>query len=190
MSISSQLDSRAVSPEISDSLWIQKISERKKLLIRWALFFYLVLVFCPITYLYLTPDSESTWYFGLNYAANHHLVMGHDIVWTTGPLSYLILPMDMGSDLAHGLIFQAAMWVFLLAILFDLCFRSGFRLRNLVFFSAFMGLSARLYQYPTTPSAADALLAGSLLLLVLFRLRGGWLRYCAALAGMSVVPLL
>jgi hypothetical protein len=169
---------------------MQEISERKKLVIRWALFFYLVFVFCPITYLYLTPDSESTWYFGLNYAANHHLVMGHDIVWTTGPLSYLILPMDIGSNLARGLIFQAAMWVFLIAILFDLCFRSGFRLRNLVFFSAFIGLSARLYQYPTIPGAPDALLAGCLLLLVNFRLRGGWLRYCAALVGMSVVPLL
>lgn len=58
------------------------------------------------------------------------------------------------------------------------------------FFSAFIGLSARLYQYPTMPGAPDALLAGCLLLLVNFRLRGGWLRYCAALVGMSVVPFL
>jgi len=35
--------------------------------------------------------------------------MGRDIAWTTGPLAYLAAPMDIGNNLAHGLIFQAAM---------------------------------------------------------------------------------
>jgi hypothetical protein len=178
------------SVENSLKLWIQKTSTRQKSLIRWALFIYLCLAFCPVTYLSPVPDPESSWYYALNLAASHHLMMGHDIIWTTGPLSYLILPMDVGHNLAWGLIFQLVIWACLSAILFDLCFRGNVRLRNLAFFSAFIGLSARLFQYPSVLGVADALMFGSLLLLVQFRLRGGWFRYYSAVAALSLVPLL
>jgi len=35
---------------------------------------------------------DNTWFFALNYAAAHHLVMVLDIVWTWGALFYLLFP--------------------------------------------------------------------------------------------------
>ena len=103
--------------------------------LRWALFLYLGLVLCPIRYWAPADQAvDNTWYFALNYAAAHHLAMGQDIVWTWGPLFYLLFPFDIGNNLARGLAFQASLWVLVIAVLWDLFFRSSFPLRNLAFF--------------------------------------------------------
>lgn len=178
--------------EVSDRTWVSKIENAmaaNQRVIRFILFFYLIFAFCPITYLFPIPDSEATWYFALNYAAVHHLGMGRDIVWTTGPLSYLILPMDLGNNLMKALLFQVGMWAFVIAVVYDICFHVAFRLRNLAFFAVFIGLSARLYQYPTIPGASDVLLAGAMLLLLNFHLYGGWWRYSGAVIALSLLPL-
>jgi hypothetical protein len=164
-----------------------------KCFLRAFLFIYLGLILCPIQY--WAPagenDVDNTWIFALNYAAAHHLVLGRDVIWTSGPLAYLAAPMDVGSNLKQGLVFQAALWVVLLAILFDLFFRSTFPLRNLAFFSVFLGLSGPLYHHPPNPlGTGDLLLVGALILLVHSRLRGGIARYFAGLAMLGLVPLI
>jgi hypothetical protein len=126
--------------------------------------------------------------FALNYAAAHHLAVGRDIVWTWGPLSYLLFPFDIGNNLARGLAFQAALWVLIVVILSDLFFRSTFQLRNLTLFSIFIGLSVVGYHQLVHPD--DLLLPAALTLLVHFRLRGGIVRYAAALAIMGLTPLM
>ena len=164
------------------------LSKRVSVLLRWGLFLYLGLVLCPIQY--WAPDHrdvDNTWLFALNYAAAHHLVMGRDIAWTYGPLSYLLFPFDIGNNLAKGLAFQAGFWALLVLILWDVFFRGGFPLRNLAGFSVFVGLSTLdLHQlrFPET-----LLLCPSLILLVHSRLRGGIIRYVAALAIMGLMPL-
>ena len=164
-----------------DALLPQSLfSNRARRLLRVVLLVYLGLVLCPIHYWPLSPVGDNTWYFALNYAASHHLLMGQDIVWTSGPLTWLGAPQNVGSNLAHAILIQGAFWVVLLVMLWDLFFKSNFALRNLVLFSIFLGLSGALY--PVALGLGDILLAGALILLLQFQLRGGMARYLTALA--------
>jgi len=160
--------------------------------LRAVLFAYLGFVLCPVHYWpFIQNNSDNTWLFALNYGAAHHLAMGRDLVWTSGPLAYLAAPMDVGNNLAEGLLFQAVLWIVLLAILWDLFFRARFALKNLAFFSVFIGLSGPQYHHLPNPlGAGNLLLAGALILFVLFQLRGGMTRYITALIMLGFVPLI
>src|SRR3954469_22751865 len=90
---------------------------------RIALFLFCVLLVCPLRYWPLGRDVDSTWRFALNFAAAHGLVAGRDVVFTYGPLGYLVFPEDTGNNLMAGLAFQSALWAVLGTILFQLFFR-------------------------------------------------------------------
>jgi len=94
--------------------------------LRIALFLFAVLLACPIRYWPLGQNIDSTWRYALNFAAAHHLIAGRDVVFTYGPLGYLVFPEDQGGNLVAGLIFQSALWVVLGAILSDLYFFAGY----------------------------------------------------------------
>jgi hypothetical protein len=165
------------------------LTARAKASLRWALFLYLALVLCPIRYLAPTPKTiDNSWFFALNYAAAHHQVMGQDIAWTWGPLFYLLFPFDIGTNLARGLAFQVSLWILIIAVLWDLFFRGSFPLRNLAVFSIFTGLS--ILDYHQVPYPGNLLLYPALALLVHFRLRGGIVRYVAALAIVGLMSLI
>lgn len=159
-----------------------------KSILRTLLFVYSVLIVCPIGYWPFAADMDNTWYFALNYAAAHHLTHGLDIIWTTGPLSYLTVPQAIGHNLAQGLIFQIAIWAVAMLVLADVFFRSGYTLRQAAFFSIFLGLSGRLYQFPSPLGLGDLLFAAALILLVQFQLRGGLGRLIGAFAMLGLLP--
>jgi hypothetical protein len=166
-------------------------SKRANVVLRWIVLLYPCLTLCPIRYCAPTNQGlqhlDNTWMFALNYAAAHHLVLGRDIAWTYGPLACLLVPFDVGHNLAKGLAFQGALWVLVIAILWDLFFRGGFPLRNLALFSILIGLSVVDYHQPVYPG--DILLPAALILLVHFRLRGGIIRYFTALGLLGLIPL-
>jgi hypothetical protein len=159
---------------------------------RWVLFLYLLMVLCPVRYWpFNLNDWDNTWVFALNYGVEHHLVFGRDIDWTSGPLAYLAAPMDIGNNLAAGLLFQAALWIVLCAILWDVFFRGSAPLKNLAFFSLFVGLSGPQYHHLPNPLGPGGLLfVGGLILLVQFHLRGGLSRYVTALVMLGIFPLI
>jgi hypothetical protein len=164
------------------------LSTRVNVALRWALFLYLGFILCPIRYCAPTPDSvDNTWFFALNYTAAHHSIMGRGPCVEAGPLFYLLVPLDIGNNLARGLAFQAALWVLVIVVLWDLFFRGGFPLRNLAVFSIFIGLSTLDYHQVLYPG--NLLLTAALVVLVHFRLRGGIMRYIGALAMMGLMPL-
>ena len=154
--------------------------------LRLLLFIYLALVFCPIRYWTLAPYGDNTWISALNYAAVHHLVPGREIVWTAGPMAWLGAPQDFGANLAHAILFQAAVWILLLAILWDLCFRGNFPLMNLALFVICVALSGTVFAVAV--GLADMLIAAALLLLLQFHLRGGRARYAVAMAMLGLIP--
>jgi hypothetical protein len=156
---------------------------------RWLLFLFAALLACPIRYWPLDPNWDNTWIFALNYAAAHGLAFGRDVVWTTGPLGYLVFPQDIGQNLGHALIFQSIVWVVLIAILADLFFRAGFKVRNLALFTTFFAMSAPLYWF-NYMGLDSLLLMGALVLLMVERLRGGMERYAVALALIGIIPLI
>jgi hypothetical protein len=156
---------------------------------RAALFLWTILIACPVRYWPIDDTIDNTWVFALNYAAAHGLAIGRDVVWTTGPLGYLVFPQDIGANLAHALVFQGVLWAVLIAIFADLFYFAGVSLRNLVFFAIFFSLSAPLYWF-NYMGPENLILAAVLVLLVNARRRGGLGRYVVALALTGIIPLI
>jgi hypothetical protein len=161
---------------------------KSELALRWALFFYLSWIFCPIRY--CAPDrltAENTWFFALNYAAAHHLTFGRDFVWTWGPLAYLLVPFHLGDNLWHALIFQAMLWTLLAFAFWDLSIRADFPARNLQLFTLFMVIYAVNFSMEVNPN--NPLLPLALIFLVQYHLRGGVPRLLLALTVLGIMPL-
>lgn len=155
---------------------------------RVALFFYVLIVLAPFSFVPLSPSVDRTWEFALNWGAAHGLDLGKDLIWTTGPLWYLAFPLDIGNNLSQALAFQWIEWMVLAAIFADLFFRCGFALGNLAAFAVFFGLSAPLYSPSSGPE--NRLVAAALVLLIAARWRGGRFRYLAALILAGLAPLI
>ena len=116
-----------------NSLWTRLFSTGAA--VRALLFVWTCLIACPIRYWSIHASEDNTWVFAINYAAAHGLATGRDIVWTTGPLGYLIFPQDIGANLVHALVFQGVLWAVLIAIFADLFYFSLVHQRNLAFFT-------------------------------------------------------
>ncbi len=156
--------------------------------LRLALFLFTLLLVCPIRFWPMGRDVDATWRFALNFAAAHGMVAGRDIVFTYGPLGYLLFPEHMGGNLAAGLAFQCALWLVLGAILFDLFFRVGLRVRNLALFVLCFVLAVPMFWFNSS-GGENLLLAGAFLLIVVYQMRGSAWRYGAALVLVGVLPL-
>jgi len=156
---------------------------------RWLLLAYLVFIFCPYRYCVPLKDPvDSTWFFAVNYAAAHHLVIGRDIFWTYGPLAYLLVPFDIGNNLAWALAAQTVLWVLFAAAIWDLFIRSRISLLNLIAFSILLALTSVNYWQELYPG--NLLLCVALIFLVHFHLRGGRARLLVALIMMGMMPLI
>ena len=165
------------------------IGSKAKIVLRVLLFLWTIAVACPIRYWVISSQWDNTWVYVLNYAAAHGLSFGRDVIWTSGPLGYLVFPQDVGNNLAHALVFQCIVWVVLIAIYADLYFRSGFPLRNLAMFAVYFGLSGPLYWF-NYMGMENLLLGAALTLLVVTRFRGGMTRYVIALVLIGIIPLI
>ena len=154
---------------------------------RIALFSYVLLISCPIRYWPLESGIDGGWLFALNFAAAQGPAAASRMVFTMGPLTYLLCPQHIGGNLVHGLAFQAGLWLCLAAIYQDLFFRAGFPLRNLALFSFCLGLATPMFWFAYVGSE-NLMLVGALVLLVVFHARGGLGRYAAALALVGLLP--
>jgi hypothetical protein len=148
----------------------------------------MLVIACPIRYWALEIGVDATWRFALNYAPLHGYAIGRDYVYTTGPLVHLLFPEHFGNNLRDGLIFQFCLWAVLGAILFDVFARGGFRLRNLAVFAAGFCLTSPFFWFNSL-GPENLMLVAALLLLVMYRLRGEWLRYVGALLFIGAMPL-
>lgn len=168
--------------------WSRTLLDDRSAIARVVLFLYIVLVACPLRYWPLRDGIDETWRFVLNYAPNHGYTFGRDIVYNCGPLTYLMMPENIGNNLALGLAFQALLWLILAAIFADLFFRGGFRIWNLVLFSICFGLAAPLFWFNSF-GPENLIVSGILLLIIMFQLHGGWARYTAALLLIGALPM-
>ena len=155
---------------------------------RIALYAYVVLIACPIRYWPLESGHDETWRFALNYASAQGSAVASETVFSMGPLSYLLFPQHVGGNLAHGLLFQAGLWLILATIFADIFFRAGFPLRNLAMFSFCFALATPLFWFNSV-GTENLMLAGALMLIVVFHLRGSLARYLAALALVGLLPM-
>jgi hypothetical protein len=153
-----------------------------------ALYAFVVLLACPIRYWPLEDGADATWRFALNYAAAQGSDVARQIVFTMGPLGYLLFPQHVGNNLIRGLLFQMCLWLVLAAILADIFFRVGFRLRNLALFSFCFALATPLFWFDYV-GTENLIIAGVLMLIVVFQLRGSRSRYLGALVLIGSLPL-
>ena len=157
-------------------------------LARVALYAFVVLIACPIRYWPLGSGEDATWRYALNYAAAQGSAVASQIVFTMGPLNYLLFPENIGKNLAHGLFFQFGLWLVLATIFADFFFRADFSLRNLALFSFFFALATPLFWFASM-GTEDLIFSGALILIVVFQLRGSLVRYLIALALVGLLPM-
>ena len=163
-------------------------SGRAGKLTRIALYLYVILIACPIRYWPMGRDVDSTWIFALNYASNYSAEAGNETIFTMGPLGYLIFPQNFGGNLAHGLLFQAGLWLILAAIFADIFFRAQFPLRNIALFTFCFALATPYFWFDYV-GTENLMLAGALMLVVVFHRRGSWARYMAVLLLVGLLPM-
>ncbi len=112
---------------------------------RILLFAYIACVGYSIRYHVAASDLDGAWAVGLNYAQTHGFIHGRDIAFTYGPLSYLILPMAMGSNLGFGILFQLFFWAAFIAMAAWIAFVRRAPLVNLLIFALCLYPGTRLF---------------------------------------------
>jgi hypothetical protein len=158
-------------------------------IMRWLLVLYVTLVACPMRFWMIRDsDLDYTWVFALNYGAVHGMSFGRDLQWTTGPLSYLTFPQNMGHNLVQGLLFQAVLWAVLAITFADRFLHSGIPLRRLIFFSLAVGCASPLFWF--FRNTEPLYLMAALILLVMVRFHGGTIRYVTALVIIGIIPFI
>ena len=78
---------------------------------RLLLTLYVTLLMLPFRFHAAATGLDSSWAVALNLLHVKGAIHGRDIAFTYGPLSYLTLPMPMGTNLEQALPFQALCWV-------------------------------------------------------------------------------
>ena len=59
----------------------------------------------------MVPGLDALMGIGLNEASNRHMVYGQDIVFTYGPLGFVLTPLDLGSNFVHVILFRLGLHV-------------------------------------------------------------------------------
>lgn len=158
-------------------------------IMRWLLFLYVTVVACPMRFWMIRDsDLDYTWVFALNYGAAHGMRFGRDLQWTTGPLSYLTFPQNIGHNAVQGLLFQAGLWAVLSISFADLFLHSGIPLRRLALFSLAVGCASPLFWF--FRNTEPLFLMAALILLVMVRFQGGTIRYVTALVIIGIIPFI
>ena len=80
-------------------------------MLRLLLTLYVALTAVTIRYHPISTGLDGAWAYGVNLFAARGLIFGRDVGFTYGPLSYLTLPMNLGSNLAQGIAFQFCVWL-------------------------------------------------------------------------------
>ncbi len=117
----------------------------KQIAARILLFLYIACLGYTIRYHVAATDLDGAWAVGLNYAQVHGFIHGRDIAFTYGPLSYLVLPMAIGSNLGLGILFQLFFWAAYIALVAWIAFVRRVPLLNLLIFALCLFAGSRLF---------------------------------------------
>lgn len=89
----------------------------------------------PGDYQPVSPGLDASWVWGLNAFTTAGFRFGRDLIFTYGPLGYMIRPLDVGPSLGRGLMLRLVVHVAIFGCLILLLVR-GRRPRSLAFFLA------------------------------------------------------
>jgi hypothetical protein len=95
-----------------------------------------VLLF-PGAYGPIHTGLDGSWVYAINAAAARGLIWGRDLVFTYGPLGYLIQPVEIGNNLEKGLLFQTAIHAIFGFLLIYLAVQKRFKVNFIPFCIAY-----------------------------------------------------
>jgi hypothetical protein len=106
---------------------------------------YISLVAITIRFYPMNTGLDPSWAVGLNLFRNAGLIHGRDIGFTYGPLSFLIVPMDVGANLVEGIVFQTCVWLAFCALLAWVIYARDIPVGPLAIFAACFYLGLRTF---------------------------------------------
>src|SRR5450755_3029211 len=104
---------RRPAPALKKPAWLGRLD----LPARIVVILYAALMMAPFRYHAAATGLDSSWAVAINLLHVQGAVHGRDFAFTYGPLSYLALPMPMGTNLEQALLFQAVAWLGFIGLL-------------------------------------------------------------------------
>jgi len=109
------------------------------LIILCLLTFYLLFICFPgIRFHAINTGLDNSWTYGINYLVQSEYTFGKDVVFTFGPLGFILQPIDMGANLLYSITFWLLIYFILGALLFYILLRRKQRLTYFIFLLAFI----------------------------------------------------
>jgi hypothetical protein len=118
----------------SDTAFVLRVVWRVLILVAF------VLLTFPPCFAAMGGGLDSSWVIGINEAALRHMVFGRDVVFTFGPLGFIITPRNLGSNMVHAIMFRVGLHLFWWISVGLLLFRIRGYVASFLFAAAF-GLS-------------------------------------------------
>ena len=145
---------------------------------------YLLLATFPGIYLPIEPGLDPSWQLGINLLPHMPQTFGHDVVFTYGPLGFLLVPRDVGGNLLWAI----AGWLVIHGLLGAVLVHNARRGRSVLGLIAFAALFLTAQSFGLFYE--DRLLIVTLLLLTIPPEEGLAWRLAAAAAAVLAVVLL
>ncbi len=131
--------------------------------LRMFLLVYILVLAYPFYIYPITVGLDASWVFALNHLVNSDLFFGKDVIFTCGPLGFLIWPQPIGSNVSIALICHLSAWFLFAAVLFLGVIKRLFSVHQLLLFAIVM--------IPLGPLDFDYFVGFLILLLLCFSLR-------------------
>lgn len=106
---------------------------------------YLVYVTFPGYYLSISAGLDNSWAYAINYLPNSSYLVGRDVVFSWGPLGYLLNPQNLVNNIINSMIFLVAMHSLFALSLFYFLYRAKRKLQVIVFAASYLTIYALLY---------------------------------------------
>ena len=117
------------------------LNQRLNRIFRLLLIIYIIYTGLIIDYRFICPGLDSSHFFAINYFANNNIIFGKDVIWTYGPLGFLLHPMDIGRNLGIAILFQISLWVIFSATIIYLALKRSVSTTQLSLFAVFLTIS-------------------------------------------------
>jgi len=106
---------------------------------------YLVYVTFPGWYLPISTGLDNSWIYAINYLPNSSYLFGRDVVFSWGPLGHLLLPQNLGNNIANSMIFLITMHSLFTLSLFYFLYREKRKLQVILFVASYLIVYVLLY---------------------------------------------
>jgi hypothetical protein len=117
------------------------------IILKIILLLYLALIAFPYRFSPITPGLDPSWAFAINYFFDKHIIFGKDVICPYGPLGFISMPLNVGSNLDIATVFQLSLWIIFSALIAYLALKNFFSLLQLSLFVLLFSGGQALYYF-------------------------------------------